>query len=116
MMKILNEQNVEITEAEVDLTKGRVRTEVIIKPDAEPVDDISKFAYADDDYETIQRYIVIPAEDKIATLKAHLSATDYVVIKIAEGAATADEYADVITQRQQWREQINALEAETNAD
>ena len=48
----------------------------------------------------------------INQLKMQLSATDYVVIKIAEGVATADEYADVITQRQQWRQEINALESE----
>jgi len=48
----------------------------------------------------------------INQLKMQLSVTDYVVIKIAEGVATADEYADVIAQRQQWRQEINALEAE----
>jgi hypothetical protein len=41
-----------------------------------------------------------------------LSATDYAVIKIAEGAATPEEYAELIAQRQQWRQEINALEAE----
>ena len=48
----------------------------------------------------------------IYQLKMQLSVTDYAVIKIAEGAATADEYANVIAQRQQWRQEINALEAE----
>lgn len=47
---------------------------------------------------------------KIAELKANLDATDYVVIKIAEGVATQDEYADVIKQRQAWRLEINKLE------
>lgn len=49
---------------------------------------------------------------RIAKLKANLSATDYVVIKIAEGVATKKEYADVIAQRQAWREEINQLEGE----
>lgn len=35
---------------------------------------------------------------------------DYAVIKIAEGAATREEYADVIEQRRKWREEINRLE------
>lgn len=48
----------------------------------------------------------------IIRLKMQLSATDYVVIKIAEGASTVDEYADIIAQRQQWRQEINALETE----
>lgn len=47
---------------------------------------------------------------EIAELKAKLAATDYVVIKIAEGSATPEEYADIIEQRRQWRERINELE------
>lgn len=47
---------------------------------------------------------------EIETLKARLKETDYAIIKIAEGAATADEYADVILQRRIWRNEINALE------
>lgn len=58
---------------------------------------------------------VLPAptvEEQIAILQMKLQTTDYVVIKIAEGAATRDEYEDVITQREQWRAEINALEAQ----
>ena len=50
----------------------------------------------------------------IYRLKMQLSATDYAVIKIAEGAATPEEYAELIAQRQQWRQEINALEAEND--
>ena len=49
---------------------------------------------------------------EINTLKARLSDTDYIGIKIAEGAATKAEYADICEQRQGWRDNINALEAE----
>lgn len=48
---------------------------------------------------------------RIAELKELLKSTDYVVIKIAEGAATAEDYADVIAQRQACRAEINRLEA-----
>ena len=54
--------------------------------------------------------ILIQAE--ITQLKENLAETDYVAIKIAEGAATADDYADVLVQRQAWRDRINALEKE----
>ncbi len=54
--------------------------------------------------------ILIQAE--ITQLKDNLAETDYVAIKIAEGAATADDYADVLAQRQEWRDRINALEKE----
>lgn len=47
---------------------------------------------------------------RIAELKGNLARTDYVVIKIAEGAATVEEYAEVIAQRQAWRAEINELE------
>lgn len=47
---------------------------------------------------------------KIVKLKKNLYNTDYAVIKIAEGAATVEEYAEVIAQRQAWREEINQLE------
>ena len=50
----------------------------------------------------------------IYRLKMQLSATDYAVIKIAEGVATPEEYAELIAQRQQWRQEINALEAEND--
>ena len=48
---------------------------------------------------------------RILELKAKLQETDYTVIKIAEGAAVMDEYADVIAQRRAWRAEINQLEA-----
>lgn len=47
---------------------------------------------------------------RISELKAKLSATDYVVIKIAEGEATKEEYADVLANRKAWREEIRELE------
>lgn len=54
--------------------------------------------------------ILIQAE--ITQLKANLAETDYVAIKIAEGAATTENYDDVLVQRQEWRDRINALEKE----
>ena len=52
----------------------------------------------------------IDAQREIAWLKDKLSETDYIAAKIAEGAATAEEYKDVIAKRQQWRRRINELE------
>lgn len=113
-MRILNEQNVELTKEQCDLETGYLREETIIRPNAVPIDDVTKFAWADEDYETIQRYIVMPDakrnQNRIAQLKGLLRETDYAVIKIAEGAAAPGEYADVIAQRQAWRDEINELE------
>lgn len=52
-----------------------------------------------------QQTIVLDREGK-------LSSTDYIAAKIAEGKATKTEYADKITQRQTWRDDINAANAE----
>lgn len=44
--------------------------------------------------------------------EARLTTTDYIAAKIAEGKATKTEYADKIAERQQWRDDINAAQAE----
>ena len=71
-----------------------------------------------DEYETVQRYVEYSPTEKveiqIAALKRNLAGTDYVVIKIAEGVATKDDYAEIIAQRQQWRSEINELENAEN--
>jgi hypothetical protein len=52
-------------------------------------------------------------EDKqarISELKQMLAETDYVVIKIAEGEATREEYEPILEDRQKWRAEINELQ------
>ena len=51
-------------------------------------------------------------ESIILDREARLTATDYIAAKIAEGKATKTEYADKIAERQQWRDDINAANAE----
>lgn len=50
------------------------------------------------------------ARELIAECKYNLQQTDYVAIKIAEGVATPNDYADILEQRRNWRAQINELE------
>lgn len=57
-MRILNEHSMEIAAAEADLSLGRLVPEIIIRENAAPIDNVVKFAWADDDYESILRYIV----------------------------------------------------------
>lgn len=49
---------------------------------------------------------------KIDETKAKLSQTDYQAIKYAEGFISETDYAPIKAQRQAWRDEINALEAE----
>ena len=51
------------------------------------------------------------AAEEIAALKENLADTDYISAKIADGAATREEYADKLAERAAWRSRINELEA-----
>lgn len=51
-------------------------------------------------------------QTRIAELKRNLSETDYKAIKYAEGLISETDYAPIKAQRQAWRDEINALEAE----
>lgn len=50
--------------------------------------------------------------NEIAILESRLISTDYVVLKIAEGVATEEEYADVLKNRAEWRARINEIQKE----
>ena len=52
-----------------------------------------------------QQSIILDREGK-------LSSTDYIAAKLAEGKAAKTEYADKITERQTWRDDINTAQAE----
>lgn len=67
-----------------------------------------------DEYEDILRFVEYSENEKvnqrIIKLKAELIETDYVVIKIAEGVATKEEYVEVLERRAAARSEINMLE------
>lgn len=79
----------------------------------ETIDNVTKFALDASDWEEYEEWVEYTpeqyAEGRIAELKRFLADTDYVAAKIAEGAATREDYADVIAQRQAWRDEINEL-------
>lgn len=52
----------------------------------------------------------VSAAIEISDLKEKLAETDYISAKIAEGAATREEYADKLAERAAWRVRINELE------
>lgn len=52
---------------------------------------------------------------EIRELKRFLSSTDYKAIKFAEGVMTDEEYFPIKFQREEWRAEINRLEAELKA-
>ena len=52
----------------------------------------------------------VSATIEISDLKEKLAETDYISAKIADGAATREEYADKLAERAAWRSRINELE------
>ena len=50
-----------------DLTKGYLQPKTVIKPDAIPPDDATKFAWEDSDYEEIQVYIPYESQNSEPT-------------------------------------------------
>ena len=55
---------------------------------------------------------ILNKKSRIKELKALLSHTDYMALKVLEGAMSVEEYEPIRVQRQSWRDEINALEAE----
>ena len=46
-----------------DLSLGYVTEQTVVREDAEPIDDVTKFAWADDDYETRRVYVPYTADE-----------------------------------------------------
>lgn len=114
-MRVVNAQFETITE--YDLNKGHLTTTKVIRDDAEPIDNVKKFAWTEDDFEEVQMYLPNREKstaEKIRDLKAQLSATDYKVIKCSEcllaGQAMPYDAAELHAERQAIRDQINELE------
>ena len=59
-MRVINQSFETITE--YDLTVGRLVRAFAVKEDAEPIDNVTKFAWADEDYEEVQMYIPNPID------------------------------------------------------
>ena len=114
-MKVVNRERKPITE--YDLSAGKLVPIKIVREDAIPIDNKTKFAWTDADFEEVQMYVSNPVKSKqtqIAELKAQLSATDYKVIKCSECQLLGQEMPYDVTalhaERQAIRDQINILE------
>ena len=66
--------------------------------------------------DTMTRQEIEESKNRLASLildrEAKLKEHDYVSAKIADGRATADEYADIIAQKTVWAEEVNSANAE----
>ena len=75
-MRVINQNHETITE--YDLTKGYLVPTQVIREDAEPIDNVKKFAWADEDYEEVQMYIPFPEKttpSKLDVIEAQVAYT-----------------------------------------
>ena len=77
-----------------------------------PEGDVMDYTYENEEFIYNPLPEVIDNSVRIAELKRNLADTDYIVIKIAEGVATWDDYPEIKEQRQIWRNEINELESQ----
>ena len=96
--------------AQIGVTKRFENGALIDIPQAE----LETMRLAQLEYEQqLQKQVEIDEiQRKISEAKAKLSQTDYQAIKYAEGFISEADYAPIKEQRQAWRDEINALEAE----
>ena len=128
-MKVLDKNTLEELE-NYDLSLGYLTKSIVIKKDAIPIDDKTKYAWDDDDYEEVMLYVYEGKEvilnKELNRLKHNLSETDYIAAKAMDslilntttnGLESAlssfnTEYADKLAQRKEWRKRINEIEEE----
>lgn len=128
-MKVLDENTFEELE-NYDLSYGYLIKSQIIKKDAVPIDNETKFAWDDDDYEDVMFYVYEGKEvilnRELDQLKHNLSETDYIAAKAMDSliintsskdfesalSSFNSEYADKLAQREEWRKRINEIEEE----
>lgn len=71
-----------------DLTMGYLQPRTVIRPEAAPIDNVKKFAWADGDYREIQVYIPYasaPVPTRLDRLEAQLAYTAMMTGTLTEG-------------------------------
>jgi hypothetical protein len=91
-MKCFNEKYEIISIESVDLEKGVLVPFKTIKEDATPIDNVTKFAWADDDYEDAQMYVMYVLNQE--TIKAPTQ-LDRIEAQVAYTAMMTDTLLEV---------------------
>lgn len=89
-----------------DLTLGYVTEQTVVSEDSAPIDDVTKFAWADDDYETRQVYVTYTddelsrmaeaaeraqREEWLASAPSQLADMDELLVTLYESQLETDE-------------------------
>ena len=93
------------------------------------IDNVTKFALSEDDYEDYEEWVEYTAEELAVyeedEARKGLAASDYVVLRAVEALLSCDSvadllatmaeqrkaYRDILSARKQWREKLNELDA-----
>ena len=124
----MNKYYIKVKDSKIVETASRPQDEYCKTLEKDGFIEITEEQYASMDFLTAYIYkdgkIAVDTEEEkrkakdfelrreINDMQSMLSATDYVVIKIAEGVATKEDYADVLKDRAEWRKRINEIEGE----
>ena len=111
-----NPDTIELTDeefAQIGVTKRFENGVLIDIPQAEL--EIMRLAQLEYEQQLQRQAEIDEIQRKISEAKAKLSQTDYQAIKYAEGFISETDYVPIKTQRQVWRDEINALEAELSS-
>lgn len=134
-MRYVDENGNEISELDMDLSKGYLINTHIVKTDAPPIDNITKFAWDVDDLEPVKMYFQYDQNhlDRVAYYDAmsKLSGSDHIFYKLMEDLVTechgitdlisiftrySKEYGDTIKSRKEWRKIVQELKPKVESE
>ena len=106
-----NVERVEIPPDKTLYTQEQVDAIFKNRGENQVIKDVNGIPTAVDLY-TESELAIVYKKKRISELKSLLQETDYQAIKYFEGFISETDYAPIKEQRQAWRDEINALEAE----
>ena len=85
-MRVINENHEAIID--YDLSAGYLTNAIVIKENALPIDNVTKFAWVNDDYEEVQMYILnreeIPVPTQLDRIEAQVTYTAMITDTLLE--------------------------------
>lgn len=73
------------------MTNGYYTSEVRIKKDAMPIDNITKFAWNDDDYETVEVFVEYTEEEMAEMARREAASTDTIIADLDDAVCALYE-------------------------
>lgn len=72
-MRYLDAEGKTVEKEQLDLTKGYLTEVQVIREDAAPIDNVTKFFYTRDDYEMAQQYFLYRPESQVPTQEQRIT-------------------------------------------